>query len=180
MRLDPKYFNVFMIGVAVAAAIAIIFGTIYYSNNQQEIYRDAVSAKEDSLRTVALPRIFSDDSLRVSDFSNSFVLLDFWASWSDFSVQFHRDLQPLAEEYKDRFHIIAATVKDDSGHVEKYQAQHQYSFNYADGTELYNSLNVPGLPSQVLFGPDGKIRSIFTGYTDSTHIDSLRNLISNE
>lgn len=180
MRIDPKYFNLFMAVVAVVALVVILFGTFRYIENQQNIFRETVVARQDSLATVGFPRLFEDDTLRIDSISSRFVLLDFWATWSDRSSRYHRDLQPVLAARGDTLTVIAAMVKDSGEKARQYREEHGYPFEYVDGTELYNELNVPGLPAQILFDPQKKVLATFVGYRDTAQIDSLQALIEHE
>jgi len=179
MRIDPKYFNTFMIIVAIVAAIIIVWGTFTYRANKQELFRQRI-AQTDSLAYVYFPRMLEGDSVRVRDFEGRYLLLDLWAEWSDPSIQSHKYLQPFLKRFSDTLEVIAASVREDSGAVAAYRQRTGYSYEFVEGTGFYHRMDVPGLPTQLLFGPDGKLIGTFLGFTDSTRYDSLQRLIQTE
>lgn len=179
MRLDPKHFNKFMAVLAVAALALIAYATFSYRTGQEQQFRKRVAAS-DSLYHAKFPLLFSEDTVRVSRYSDRIVVLDFWASWSDFSSSSHRELMRARRDFGDSITVIAAAVKDVADEVEQYRRRHDYPFVYADGTTVYNRFNVPGLPTQIIFRPGGKIARIFIGYSDSTRYDSLMKTFRNE
>lgn len=149
MRIDPKYFNVFIGIIAIISVLAILYSTIRYSQNQVQNFEENLS--DVRLDTLSFKSYSSPDSLRLSDFSNEPLIIHFWSTWSTKSM----DVNQFLHRYKtDNQHItvIAAVVRDDEEMVRDYIRSHIYSFLYVEGTEFYQSLLVPGMPAQILIG----------------------------
>lgn len=178
MKLDEKYFVPFLGVVAVGAALIIVFFTISNKQGREETFKKNIVA-QDSLRYQPMPVFDAADSLSVSSFSNQFVILDFWASWTEsFSREAHRQLAQLKKQYPDRVEIIAAVVEDTPKNTREFIDRHDYPFNYVNGTAVFNRFHVPGVPTQLVYKPGAELSSIFTGYADSTRMDSLQTLLS--
>lgn len=179
MRIDPRHFNKFMAIVAVVAAILIAVTTLNYISGRESAFQQQMM-EADSLGYVDFPRINSIDSLQLREFHGQFLLLDFWSTWSDPSREFHAHLSRLSDPKLQQMVVVAASVRDESSKVQQYKESHNYPFEYVDGTQFYKKMNLPGVPSQVLFNPEGEVVATFVGYTDSTRFDSLKTHIQHE
>lgn len=177
MKLDQKYFVPFLAVVAIVTALLITFFTISSQKGQREVFRNYI-LKQDSLSTEQMPLLKESDSLSVSDFKKKFVVLDFWATWSNFSEDAHYQLNNLVQQYPDTLEIIAAVVEDQQEKIDAYIGRHNFPFHFVNGTAVFNKYNIPGMPTEIVYSPDGRIIDIFFGYSDSTQYDSLRTLLS--
>lgn len=179
MRIDPRHFNKFMVVVAVVAAILIAIATMNYIAGRKSAFQQQMM-EADSLGYTAFPRFEAGDSLQLNQFTGQYLLLDFWADWSEPSLTSHRALQNMPESVLNRLSVVAASVRTGSADVAAYRQQNKYAFEYVDGTDFFQKMNLPGVPSQVLFNPKGEVIATFVGYTDSTRYDSLQTLIRHE
>lgn len=177
MKLDQKYFIPFLAVVAIATALLITFFTISSQKGQREVFRKFI-LQQDSLRTEQMVLLNKGDSLSVSDFQNKFVVLDFWATWSNFSEDAHYRLEQLVRQYPDTLEVIAAVVEDQQQKIDAYMGRHNFPFHFVEGTVVFNKYDIPGMPTEIVYNPEGKIIDIFFGYSDSTQYDSLRTLLS--
>lgn len=179
MRIHPRYFNLFMIVVAIMTAIIIVYATFSYRQNRVEVFREHMM-QVDTLDRVGFCRFSGQDSLSLERFAGRYVLLDFWAEWSEPSLESHKYLSGLSTAFQDTLQVIAASVRQDSAIVRAYRQAHDYPFEFVEGTSFYNRMKIPGVPAQVLIDPQGVVIGTFVGFTDSTRYDSLRTLIRNE
>lgn len=180
MKLDEKYFVPFLAIVAIVTALLILFFTISSKENREQVFKERL-AEQDSLKYAYMPTIEGADSLGVQSFPDSYIIIDFWATWtSSFSERAHRQLSELHETYPERVEIIAAVVEDKKENVKEYVVRYNYPFHYVNGTKTFNKFQLPGVPTQLVYAPSGTLQSIFTGYADSARYDSLRSMISNE
>ena len=178
MKLDQKYFIPFLAVVAIATALLITFFTISSQKGQREVFKNYI-LQQDSLRTEKMPILGSDDSLAVTSFRNKFVVLDFWATWSNFSEDAHYQLSDLVRKYPNTLTVIAAVVKDQQKKIDDYIERHVFPFHYANGTVVFNKYDIPGMPTEIIYNPEGKIIDVLFGYSDSTQYDRLRTLLKN-
>lgn len=177
MRIDPKYFNVFIFILALVAAAVIVFFSLSTDRSNQRRFKAFVTSS-DSLSREYWPRAFSGDSVSIRDLGGRYVLVDFWATWSLYGEERHRHLQRLAEEYPERLTVLAAAVRDRREDIRSYRDQHGFPFTYVDGTRIFTEYRVPGIPSMILYDPEAKIRTVFVGFEGEAQIDSLKQVIS--
>lgn len=178
MKLDQKYFVPFLAVMAIITALLITFFTISSQKGQRQSFRETIS-RQDSLKSERMPELISTDSLAVNSFNNKFVILDFWATWSNFSEDNHRVLAELVREYPDTLRVIAAVVQDQEEKVDSYINRNKFPFHYVNGTTVFNKYGIPGMPTEIIYDPEGKIIDVVFGLPDSTRFDSLRMLMKN-
>lgn len=180
MKLDEKYFVPFIAIVAVGAAFIIAFFTLSNQQGKENAFRERISA-QDSLKLQQMPLLKGTDSLGVHSFPDKLVVVDFWATWTaSFSRKAHQQLSDLKGKYPNRLEILAAVVEDKPENVEEYINRYALPFHFVDGTKVFNSFKVPGVPTQLVYSPEGTLSSIFTGYADSTRMDSLQKMLRDE
>lgn len=179
MKLDQKYFVPFLAVMAIVTALLITFFTVSSQKGQRRSFRNAIT-EQDSLSSEKMPVLNSIDSLSVSSFPDKFVILDFWATWSNFSEDVHVQLGELVREYSDTLEVIAAVVQDQQEKIDSYISRHEFPFHYVSGTTVFNKYNIPGLPTEIIYSPGGHIIDVFFGYPDSTQYDNLRTLLKHE
>mgnify|MGYP006425782967 FL=1 len=176
MRLDQKYFIPFILVCTLLGAILITISTYYFQKNKENKFLKRIQQTE-SLDRYKLPLEFSDDSLQISQFKDKYVVLNFWASWSDFSSQMHVSLNELSQKYPDKLAIIAASVRDGKEQVDEYRRNNNFSFQFVEGTALYDSLEIPGVPANIIFNPNSQVIDVQVGYQDSLQVsEALRGL----
>lgn len=173
MRLDPKYFNTFLAIVAGMAVLVIIFFTINTQQNKQAAFKKQMMA-QDSLQTVAWKQVGSPDSLRISDYDTSFVLLQFWSNWSDAAAGEHRKLAALKRELEGQLAIFSAIVGLQKEEAVTYIKKHHFPFLYVAGSRQFSSFQVPGLPAYLLFQPGGTLEFVSLGALEKPQLDSLK------
>lgn len=176
MRLDPKYFNTFLAIVAVIAALFIAYFTISSQQNKRSDFKERIT-QQDSLQTVFWPRVEVSDSLKITDFSDRFVLLHFWSNWSDASINNHRQLTRLKQEYGEQLAVIAAAVGLREEEALSYVKEHDFPFYHVAGSQQFSSFNIPGVPANLLYAPDGRLEYVSLGALDEIQFDSLRVVI---
>lgn len=160
MKIDPKYFNLFIAVCAVITLIVILFGTMKYHSNQEKTLRENIS--EVHFGDVKFTYISESDSLALSDLKGDPVMIVFWATWSGKSQNVHPEIDELQQNYPE-FKVIAAAVRDDPELIIDYIDMHDFSFIYVNGTDFYHKLQVPGVPSQILIDREGNIFDIQIG-----------------
>lgn len=177
MKLDQKYFVPFLAIVAIITAVLITFFTISSQKGQRQAFREYIIS-QDSLKREKMPVLSSTDSLSVRSFSGKYVILDFWATWSNFSEDIHLQLAGLARQYPDSLEVIAALVQDKQEEADRYIKRHNFPFHFVDGTTVFNKYNVPGMPTELLYDRRGTLVEVFFGHTNFTKFDRLRTLMN--
>src|SRR5690554_7478083 len=109
MRIDPKYFNLFIAVCAVITLVVIVFGTINYSNNQVADFRENLEMVQ--LDTLSFKSYSSSDSLHLSHHSGNPVVIQFWSTWSDKSQDVNLRIEEIRKENPE-LEVIAAAVRD--------------------------------------------------------------------
>lgn len=178
MRLDPKYFSLFLLAAAILTTIVIFYGTISYRQNQVSDFNTQI-AEFDSLSSVHFGRVPQGDSVAIHDYSGRYVILLFRSSWSGKSLQMQYEIEDFAAF--DSLMVIAASVKDALTEVEEAARKNDFSnIVYVDGTAVYNRLKTPGIPSYILF--DRQSEPVFSqvGYHEGEVRDSLSKYIRDE
>lgn len=176
MKIDPKYFNTFLVIVAVIAAILIAVFTLKNRSNEKQAFQNRIVQVQDSLSTVYWRKVQESDSLQIADFKNKFVILDFWANWSASTKKSHQQLSRLKSEFPDTLEIIAAEVGLTKKETEDYIKKNNFPFHFVAGAKQFKDFRVPGLPAEIIFTPKGDISATFLGFSKSRY-DSLRAII---
>ena len=154
MRLDQKYFIPFLLICAAITAFVIVITSLNYASNQRETFREEIT--ETDLNEWKFYHYASGDSLTVSQFEGSPVIVHFWSTWSDLSLELNSLMRDLKAEYPELI-IVAAASRDAPRLVKQHIEGTDFDFYYLDGTELYQELMVPGLPSQLFINRNGVI-----------------------
>lgn len=166
MRIDPKYFNLFIIICAVIAVIVITLSTIRYSNKQVFEFQHNIS--EIQLSTLVFRSYLQPDSVHISDFADRPIVIQFWSTWSGKS----NTVNSFLNEYQmqnPHLIVIAAAVRDGEEQILEYIQAEKYDFLYVEGTGFYQQIYVPGMPVQILIDKNGQLFD--------THIgDEIQNL----
>jgi thiol-disulfide isomerase/thioredoxin len=95
------------------------------------------------------------------------VILDFWATWCGPCKQASPYMEKLYKKYRSKGLVVvgAETLdKGDPAQAKAYAAGHGYTYPFTTKNEaLTTALGVPGLPSFVIIGKDGRIARTQTG-----------------
>lgn len=161
MRLDPKYFNIFIVVLAFLTVMVIIYGTISYTQNQAYDFRDTVA--DVPLDTLSFKTFEHEaDSIRLTEFQESPVIIQFWSTWSGKSLA----INSFLDEYKlanPQLVVLAAAVRDDESLIRNHITSENRDFIYVEGTPFFQDLLVPGVPSQILVDRDGNLFDTHVG-----------------
>lgn len=178
MKIDPKYFNLFAVIVAVFAMIAIIYFTISYAGNQRVEFEMSLGSGAE-LYNEWFVRIDGSDSLRAVDFKENIVIIDFWATWSEPSLESRNALMDVINAYPDSLRpvVIAAAVRDADETILQYLSISDHGFINVRGTELFQKMKVPGVPTQVIFAPGGRLIESRVGYKGTGEYATLDSLL---
>lgn len=179
MRIDPKYFNTFLLVVALVAAALIAYFIVSNRSAERADFTQRMLS-QDSLQTVWWPEVQSDDSLQIKNFEGRVVVLDLWSNWSDASLNSHKQLANIQEQHPEKLQVVAAAVGLTEDETATYIEEHQFPFQFVAGSRHFSSFNIPGLPVQFVYDSDIELKHIFLGYSDDSQYDSLRVLLNDE
>jgi len=177
MRIDPKYFNVFIGIIAVISVFAIIFSTVRYTQNQVRNFEENLS--EVRLETLVFKSFSSPDSLRMSDFTDKQVVIHFWSTWSSKSKDVNDFLGRYVSDHEN-VAVVAAVVRDDEEMVLDYINSQSLPFHFVEGTEFYQKLLVPGMPAQILVGEGSRLAGSHIGDDTRMLENQLNDLFKNK
>lgn len=164
MRIDPKHFNKFIAICAAITVVVIIFSTVRYSQKQANEYRENLS--DINFSEVRFKSFSNLDSLYVNEHTQGPVVIQFWSTWSEKSIEVNRFINDYRKN-QPNLTVIAAAVRDDSTLIRQYIDQHTYPFLYVEGTEFYQQLLVPGIPAQIFLNDDDRYTA--TNIGDNIH-----------
>lgn len=154
MRLDQKYFNRFIIIMGALGMIAITFFTLRHSTGRITDFEDRLN--ETLFTDLSFQAIVEPDSLSVSQFQGSPLVLHFWSTWSLRSQEMGHFLERFSNSYPGLV-VIAAAVRDDNTLIRNYISETGHPFHHVEGTQFYQSILVPGMPSQILLDQSGSL-----------------------
>lgn len=177
MRIQQKYFNKFIGICALITVIVIIYSSISRSQQQFTDFENSIS--EVQADTISF-RSFSDtDSLHISDLPNQPLVIHFWGTWSDKSVEVGNFLKSYIDNQNDLI-VIAVSVKDADESVKAFLNENPADFHFVKGTDLYESIKVPGMPTQIFLSSNKQIFDTHVG-NDTTEIKNrLDQLLNSE
>jgi|GEM_PF-869500 len=175
LRIDPKYFNRFAIIVAIVSILLIAISTIYLHVSAKDDFYKKAEKEQDQIAHSYLKDVFKDDSVRVVDFRSRYVVLDFWSSYADPSLYLFKDLEKLQNNYPGKLTVIAASVRESRPSVNKYFKKNgHFPFRFVLGNDLYFQLKVPGLPTFMVYKPNGKLLYSHAGYRNNSTLKKLQ------
>jgi len=192
MRLDPKYFNLFIGICALLALMAIIYSTLRYSQKQVADFEENIALRYSQkqvadfeenivavqLDTLAFMSFTAIDSLYLKDKTMKPVVIQFWSTWSGKSLAVNEFLDEYTIANPELF-VIAAAVRDGEEQILEYINSHPYNFAYVEGTTLFQTIYVPGIPSQILINREGKVFATQVGDDTDALREKLNRLLEN-
>lgn len=127
------------------------------------------------------------EKVKLSDYRNKIVLLNFMATWCHWCQKEMPHLQKLHEKFRDRDFVIVVVFQDREGAsaVVPFMKESGYTFAVSSGLldptgEVGNQYSVTGTPTTLLIDRTGKIIAWGMGYRDwfsQPAIDLIENLL---
>jgi thiol-disulfide isomerase/thioredoxin len=174
MKLEQKYFIPFILICAALTVIVIIYGTISYSQKQKSEFRDTIETMR--MDTLSFDRLGEDRRLVMEELQGDPVVIEFWSTWSGKSLAVNRFLDEYQRENPGLV-VVAAVVRDGEEQAAEYIDAHDYEFIYVVGTSFFQSINIPGVPTQILIDREGRLFTSQVGDDIDTLRDKLDRLI---
>lgn len=170
MKLDQKFFVPFMAVCAVVSMLFIVISSFNFKHQQEKDFAEYTRNNKELL-TQSHPYVGKSDSLTLGELTGSPTVVFFWASWSDKSTEIMQEFDEFKSNHPD-ISIVAAVVKDATEEVESVLPEH--NFIYIDGTILFNTIRVPGIPSYLLLDDEGSLVSTHVGYKKGQVLEYLQ------
>ena len=154
--------------------ILLISVTLLFASDDPVAFEE--SFEINSLKQIAeAPEFTTNDldgeSVRLGDFKNRTVIVNFWATWCLPCVRELPRFEKLRQMIPaDKYVILAVNVRDRLNRVRKYLSGKEFQFKVlvdADGA-IYKAYNVTRFPTTVIIGPDGRLLAEILGERDWT------------
>ncbi len=105
--------------------------------------------------------------VRLADLRGRLVLLNFWATWCPPCQGETPILRDLDAQYRARgLSIVGVAVQETTpADVAAYAAKYgiTYTIGFDGAADVFHAYQVFALPTQVLIGPDGRVRKVING-----------------
>ena len=177
MRIDQKYYNRFIGICAAITAVIIIYSTIRYFQRQVTDFENNVSTLRAD--TLSFRSLSSQDSLFVSRLPDQPAMIHFWSEWSDKSMEVGEFLRSYVKN-QDELIVIAASVDELEEIAQSSIEDFPESFYVVHGSDLYETIRVPGMPTQIFINRRKQIFDTHVG-NDTTEIrNRLDQLLNSE
>ena len=124
-------------------------------------------------------QLVNGETVKLSDYSDKIVLLNFWATWCPPCVGEMPAFERLKNDGDDDLVILCVNCMDDKATVDKFVQDNGYTFNIAydeDGSiEMYYPTN--GIPYTLVINK-GEVAEIYVGAADAdTQYNEYKNAI---
>lgn len=174
LSIDPKYFNKFAVIVGIVIAFFIVVGSIYLHHETKVDFITRAKQQNKGIYNTYFNDMFDQDSVRVAHYKGKFVALCFWSTFAEPSKAMLNHLKRLEIKYPQKLMVLAASVREDTTIIRNYLGSDHYPFRFVSGTKLFFKLKVPGLPTMIVYRPNGSLLYIQTGFRNSSALKQLR------
>ncbi len=169
-----------MLGVAGICLVLIIYFNLRSLDNQQQRFVERVGDGSEHYQQ-AYPAMYQEGEVTPSEYSRGRpLILVFWSSWSGRSEEALKNLTERYQHASVETAVISAAVKDNPENAGVVRDALQLPFLIVDGTEHYNEIRLPGLPSLIAFNADGSLYGARLGFSGVSDYDFLHELLHPE
>ncbi|KAA3599128.1 MAG: TlpA family protein disulfide reductase [Calditrichaeota bacterium] len=124
---------------------------------------------------------FEEQEIKLEDFKDKVVLIDFWASWCSPCRKEMPFLVELHEKFKDKnFEIIAINIDQKESKaksfLKKLETKPSFPMIWDKDSKIPPKYELETMPTTYLIGKNGNIRFIHKGFKDSYKEEFLKEL----
>ena len=156
--------------------LLIVFSVTNYSNTITLVKSDEKKAPEFSLKST------DGKMVKLSDYKNKIVIIDFWATWCPPCRRGIPDLVSIQKEFKKEVVIIGVSlddersIKDIPGFMKEYGIN--YPVVYGDEKVVRDYGNIRSIPTAFVIDKKGNLVDSHVGLVPKdTYVDKIKELL---
>ena len=111
----------------------------------------------------------------IKQYKGKKVFINFWATWCKPCIAEMASIERAQNILKDAKVVFLLASNETLREIEDFKNNNDYTFTYTK-VENFEALNIPGLPTTFIFGPEGKLVFSEMGsrnWDDSTNIQMI-------
>ncbi len=180
MPLNSKYFNRTVILGGVVAALMLAITSVYIHLRSRMKFQEYAQRMQNQIEHTYFPKIFEQDSVRVTNYKGKVTAVLFWGTWAGASKDMLNDLRQIYHQHPGKLVVIAASIRRIKPSVKEYMGDRKPELVYVDGTKAYSDFDVPGVPTMIVFKSDGSFAFSKIGYREKSDLDRLKDLLKKD
>lgn len=161
----------------VTAALAIIFIAFNYLNSQSSNNAVVENKKAPDFELIST----NGKKIKLSDFKNKIVIIDFWATWCGPCRRGIPDLVSIQNEFKKDVAVIGISLdRDTKSEVVPFMKKYgiNYPIVYGDDAVVKSYGGIEAIPTSFIIDKKGNIVDNHVGLVSkSTYTDLIKSLI---
>lgn len=107
--------------------------------------------------------LLTGEKVKLSDYRDKIVLLNFWATWCPPCVNEMPDMQKLQDDFGDEFVILAISLGEERSILEEFQNVNDYTFKIGFDEKGVTGYPVRAFPTTFLLNREGAIEKVLEG-----------------
>jgi len=124
----------------------------------------------------------NDQPVDMKQYKGKTVFINYWATWCKPCLEEMPSIKKAKEIMKNENIEFLFASNETIGEIEVFNKNHDYGFNYVKAGNM-EELNIMGLPTTLIFNPDGKLAFSEMGYRkwdEKTNIDLILKIAKQE
>ena len=124
----------------------------------------------------------NDQPVDMRQYKDKTVFINFWATWCKPCLEEMPSIKKAKEIMKNENIEFLFASNETAGEIEVFNKEHDYGFNYVKAGNM-EELNIIGLPTTLIFNPDGKLAFSEIGYRkwdEKSNIDLILKIAKQE
>lgn len=131
----------------------------------------SVQTKIEEVKLISL----NDQPVDMKQYKDKTVFINFWATWCKPCLEEMPSIKKAKEIMKNENIEFLFASNETTAEIKLFNKEHDYGFNFVKAGNM-EELNIMGLPTTLIFDPDGKLAFSEMGYRkwdDKTNIDLI-------